>query len=500
MMTAEQNRKAAERSQEVEKMQREIADQERIRAAAAEEEAKRQAYIANQKRVEAEEMVSRLGIQLYAKNISDAQHAYENLQLKNAIEILLSCPQNMRHWEWYFLWHVSTTTGNQRELPSGAVLFQAHKFGFGAYEHTSLLGGALKRFEGHNSDIIKVVFSPDSKYLFSVDLSGELKVWSIDNEKEVQNIKLSDLKVLNFCLSPKGDKIAISTDDRVAIIDLNGDYLNKQLSQHPASYRDGRQVSWSPDGRYIAFGSRSRTINKRTNDAPVIKIWDILKDEIVHTLKLLKDEESFTYIRNSLSGDAHDIYALAFSPNSRFIAAGTNVSWCSNRTLWMWDIETGDEKITSDGQIVADLIFSPDGEQIVVSRGNSNSRETGKVEVWCIRNEIVLRELKGHSDVVTSVSYSSDGRRIVTSASESLRVWHADTGTELFRISLNPFMKYASYNAKIKAQFSPDCGKLAIWSDKGGWMTDGKDIWLLAASSAEDVAGWKDNHLHNSQD
>ena len=52
--------------------------------------------------------------------------------------------------------------------------------------------------------------------------------------------------------------------------------------------------------------------------------------------------------------------------------------------------------------------------------------------MWDALTGMELKELKGHTDVVYSVAFSSDGRQIVSgSADNSVRLWDASTGVEL---------------------------------------------------------------------
>ena len=66
--------------------------------------------------------------------------------------------------------------------------------------------------------------------------------------------------------------------------------------------------------------------------------------------------------------------------------------------------------------------YSPDGRRIV-----SGSRDK-TVRVWDAESGAELAVLRGHEDSVVSVSYSPDGRRIVSGVfRKTMRVWNADT-------------------------------------------------------------------------
>ncbi|HVO72226.1 MAG TPA: hypothetical protein VMT24_19380, partial [Aggregatilineaceae bacterium] len=56
--------------------------------------------------------------------------------------------------------------------------------------------------------------------------------------------------------------------------------------------------------------------------------------------------------------------------------------------------------------------------------------------VWDATSGVLLRTLAGHTDSVSSATWSPDGTRIVTaSLDRTIRVWDAATGNELFVLS-----------------------------------------------------------------
>ena len=83
----------------------------------------------------------------------------------------------------------------------------------------------------------------------------------------------------------------------------------------------------------------------------------------------------------------------------------------------------GQETLTLKGHSgsVHSVSFSPDGKRIVSGGGEYKKPE---IKVWDARTGEETLSLKGHSDLVTSVSFSPDGKRIVSGGwKNTLKVW-----------------------------------------------------------------------------
>ena len=94
-----------------------------------------------------------------------------------------------------------------------------------------------------------------------------------------------------------------------------------------------------------------------------------------------------------------------------------------------------------------------------------------------------LAELKGHTDLVWSASFSADGRRVVTaSADQTARVWDADTGKQLALLK-------GHTNFVISASFSADGRRVVTASaDQTARVWDaecGKQLALLKGHAAD---------------
>ncbi|KIM28374.1 hypothetical protein M408DRAFT_23764, partial [Serendipita vermifera MAFF 305830] len=100
-------------------------------------------------------------------------------------------------------------------------------------------------------------------------------------------------------------------------------------------------------------------------------------------------------------------------------------SW--DETVRVWDAETGQAvgaPFQGHSNWVTSVAFSPDGKRIV--SGSSDNT----VQVWDAETgQAVGAPFQGHSNWVTSVAFSPDGKRIVSgSKDKTVRVWDAETG------------------------------------------------------------------------
>src|SRR5205823_6454806 len=91
------------------------------------------------------------------------------------------------------------------------------------------------------------------------------------------------------------------------------------------------------------------------------------------------------------------------------------------------------------------LAFSPDGNHIA-SAGSDMA-----VKVWDRRSQREVRSYRGHTDWVTAVAGSPDGRRIAGVENRFLRVWDAATGKETHAVEMPEHVLLMSFNSDSKS-------------------------------------------------
>ena len=109
---------------------------------------------------------------------------------------------------------------------------------------------------------------------------------------------------------------------------------------------------------------------------------------------------------------------------------------------------------------VTSVSFSPDGTRVVTGSSDMTTK------VWDARTGTLLLELKGHLHGVTSVSYSPDGTRIVAGTGDGhAKVWDARTGTQLLELK-------GHFHGVTSVSYSPDGTRIVT----GSWDHSAK-VW-----------------------
>ena len=122
----------------------------------------------------------------------------------------------------------------------------------------------------------------------------------------------------------------------------------------------------------------------------------------------------------TIEGHTSAVKCVSITPDGK-----TAISGSSDKTLRMWDIDTGQCLLTLEGltESVECVSVTPDGKRAVVGSDYQT------MWLWDLENRVCLRPLYGHKGQVNCVSITPDGKRAVSgSFDESLLVWDLKSG------------------------------------------------------------------------
>jgi len=319
---------------------------------------------------------------------------------------------------------------------------------------------------GHDSEVWCAAFSPDGQILATGGKDQAVLLWSLPPPERTK-IMINDNDILPM-FSPDGKYLA--TVDPVSQQTLLWD-ADKGLLLATNLAKGSGIVGFSAPGDYVAFAGEELKL----------KIWSRIKTMAPKELALEKpvavgdefpifglssDRQFFFAIDSgglicvwnaengkllrSIRGPSDLIHATALSPHAKQIAVSTE----QDNFIRLYDCATGRERdLAGHRDFVSGMDFSPDGAMLATGSID------GTIRLWNVARGESIATLPGHMQETTDVSFSPDGRTLASLArNESIKLWHIPTLRELISIS-DP-------DAGSWVKFSPDGRRLAVVTGK----------------------------------
>jgi WD40 repeat protein len=241
-------------------------------------------------------------------------------------------------------------------------------------------------------NVLSISFSPNGKLLAIGDTNGEIRLWQVQNAKQILSLKGHESWVWSVSFSPDGQTLASSSQDCTAKLwDVRTGRCLRTLSGGDYVIRS---VELSPDGQTLASGHGDATV----------RLWD------VPTGACLK----------MLQGHDRGVWSVGFSPDGRMLASGSD-----DRTVKLWDVSTGACLKTLSGHTswVWSVGFSPDGRML------ASGSDDRTVKLWDVPTGACLKTLSGHTSWVWSVGFSPDGRMLASGSDDrTVKLWDVCSG------------------------------------------------------------------------
>lgn len=279
----------------------------------------------------------------------------------------------------------------------------------------------VKMIQGYRCYIPAAAFSPSEPLLVLGDTLGTIRFWDIRQPEPHYSYTIQGHDWVDALAFRPGGRYLASAggvhDHAIRIWDITTQQCVAILTGH---VRQVRSLAFTPDGDILASAGTDSTI----------RLWNVRNPRACR-------------IHSVLHGHQYAIYSLSFSADGTKLASSSQDS-----TIRIWETATGRQIHCLTGlggnEIVA---FSPAGDLLACSAGTDGSIRL--LDLSVPQPETQLRTLSGHVHEPVSISFSPDGKRLVSSSSDqSIRLWDIQRGKEVA-----VFKAHESYVNFVK--FSP---------------------------------------------
>ncbi|RUT00757.1 hypothetical protein DSM106972_071660 [Dulcicalothrix desertica PCC 7102] len=244
--------------------------------------------------------------------------------------------------------------------------------------------------QGHDGWVWSVRFSNDEQFLASAGDEYNIRVWRLETQSVDKLLQGHTDWIRSLSFSREGILASASDDKTVKLWDINTGECICTLREHKASVRS---VSFNPVGNQLASASDDETII----------IWDINTKTPLQILR----------------GHSGSIRSVCFSPDGKLVASAG-----SDKTVRIWNLQTGECKVlTEHSHWVRSVDFSADGKLLL------SGSEDQTVKLWDVSLCKSIKTFREHTSWVQSVRFSNDGKKFASgSADRTVKLWDIEQG------------------------------------------------------------------------
>lgn len=267
-------------------------------------------------------------------------------------------------------------------------------------------GNKLKTFPGFN--IFDACFSSDGRFFYAGTTGGEIRQHDLTGTVH-RVFTAGEALITQVVCSPAGDYLAAGDDQgQVYLFDLEGNLL-QSLDGHGAQAIES--LAFSPDGRLLASGGHDQRA----------VIWDCRTGRV----------------RKQLARQGSLVRGLAWSPDGQYLAsAGPDES-----QIYLWDAQ-GNPLRRFASQAVNELLFTPDGQALLVAPRNKNGL------IYSLQGEL-RQEFGNPASAVTQVAFAPTkaGWYLATGGEGThVRLWDGVSGEAFPLVPVSPFTAPLAFN------------------------------------------------------
>jgi WD40 repeat protein/serine/threonine protein kinase len=341
---------------------------------------------------------------------------------------------------------------------------------------------------GGKGDTLFLGFSPDSRRMAAAAADHTVRVSDVVTGKPITPPMAHGARVNHLVFSPDGRRLATATADHMVRV---WDATTGQPLTPPLPHGAWAQpLAFSPDGHRLVTMCGESVPNE-------VRLWDVETGKPVRPpikcaaqvgeASFSPDGRRFLTVVMTPEGEARVWDSATGEPVTPAMTPGFHATFSADgrrvltfdKMAHLWDAATGKPIAPPVGHraAVCQAAFSPDGRRLVTAAFPAGGWGTSEARVWdALSGEALTPPLKmfgGASGVGIVVSFSPDGRRLLTTDAVGVAVWDLETpGWAL------PLVQHADQVTSVS--FRPD-GRQVLTTSRDGtcriWdAASGKEI------------------------
>jgi WD40 repeat protein len=292
-------------------------------------------------------------------------------------------------------------------------------------------GRNVSVFHGHTGPVVDAAVSPDERVMVTASTDGVPRLWTTGGRsRDVyggRELSGHDGSVMSVGISPKGKVIASASDDKTARLWTTAGKPLRVLRGHT-------------EGLTAVVFSSAGTLVATTSFDGTARLWEVPSGRLVRVLR----------------GHDWGILGGGFSANGdRFVTASMD------STARIWDVESGRTISVLRGHTTSltHASFSPDATLVLTASNDGTAR------LWRSATGEAVAEFRGHHGSITDASFAPTGRYAVSSSYDgTARLWKTDTMELVASYGTESFGDSVSFSADGKRLLTVSGGRAQLWN------------------------------------